>query len=179
MKLTNSMREAFVNAAMNDVPCVDYDPLIRKAVTDAVMKALPPNVRKAYDDESTRHYVEMTTRRYGSVSVYVPGYQRWESGKTAIFPALSKATEDSLAALAAKEAIQAAERKALTAKLKGAAYAVTTRKGLAELLPEFEKYLPLDQPAANRMLPAVANIVADFTKAGWPKGAAKKSKATA
>ena len=50
------------------------------------------------------------------------------------------------------------------------ALGASTRKGLADALPEFEKYLPADEPAAVRSLPVVANVVADFVKAGWPKG---------
>ena len=61
-------------------------------------------------------------------------------------------------------------RKALAEKLRAVAYSVTTRKALAAALPEFEKYLPPDDAAAIRTLPVVANVVADFVKAGWPKG---------
>jgi hypothetical protein len=56
----------------------------------------------------------------------------------------------------------------LRSKLKGAAYACTTTKQLRELLPEFDKYLPEEVAASARSLPVVANIVAEFTKAGWP-----------
>ena len=62
----------------------------------------------------------------------------------------------------------------LETKLMAAANSCTTRKALVELLPEFEKYLPADQAAACKTLPAVANIMADFVKAGWPKDEAKK-----
>ena len=55
-----------------------------------------------------------------------------------------------------------------------AAMSCTTRKALANLLPEFEQYLPEDTPAAIRSLPAIANIVADFSKAGWPKDKTKE-----
>lgn len=51
--------------------------------------------------------------------------------------------------------------------------ACTTRKQAAEVLPEFEKYLPEDEPKALRTLPALANVAADFVKAGWPKNAKK------
>jgi hypothetical protein len=54
-------------------------------------------------------------------------------------------------------------------KLESVAKSCNTRKQLAELLPEFEKYLPADTPAAGRSVPAIANLVTDFTKAGWPK----------
>ena len=41
-----------------------------------------------------------------------------------------------------------------------------------EAFPEFEKYLPSEaQPTKN--LPALANVVADLSKLGWPKNATK------
>jgi hypothetical protein len=44
----------------------------------------------------------------------------------------------------------------------------TTLKQLETRLPEFKKYFPTaEKPAAN--LPALANVVADLSKLGWPK----------
>lgn len=169
MKLTNSIRQAFVRAAMQDVPQIDYEETIRKAVMDAAVRALPPAVRKVYDDEKTRMYLEQTYMRFGDVSVTVCGRDgKWGEPDSQL-PKLSKTDAAVLEALVAKYGAQTSSRAELEKKLYGAAYAVSTRKGLAELLPEFEKYLPADEASANRSLPVVANIVADFTKAGWPK----------
>jgi hypothetical protein len=52
----------------------------------------------------------------------------------------------------------------------------STRKALVAALPEFEKYLPAEVEAPVRSLPAIANVVAEFTKAGWPKGEKKDAK---
>jgi len=71
--------------------------------------------------------------------------------------------------LANKSAEQERQRVALRDKLKRAAASFTTRKQLAEAMPEFEKYLPADEAAAIRSLPAVTNVVGDFQRAGWPK----------
>lgn len=169
MKLTNSIRDAFVRAAMDDVPTVDYEEAIRKAVADAALRALPPSVRKVYDDEATRPYLERTHLHFGDVSISVIGRDgRWREPDTQL-PKLAAKDVSAIEALTQKKATQEATRKELQSKLRGAAYAVSTRKALVELLPEFEKYLPADEAAANRTLPVVANIVADFTKAGWPK----------
>jgi hypothetical protein len=78
-------------------------------------------------------------------------------------------------ALAVAKATQASDRDTLSAKLQAAANSVATRKALVELLPEFEKYLPADEGAACKTLPAVANLLADFSKAGWPKSATAKT----
>jgi hypothetical protein len=37
-------------------------------------------------------------------------------------------------------------------------------------LPEFEKYFPAEDAPISKNLPALANMVADLTKLGWPKG---------
>lgn len=175
MKLTNHIREAFVRAAMADVPEVDYQEAIQKAAMAAVLEALPPSIRKAWDDKDMRPYIRTAYRHFGDVTVAeLPGYggSRY-GGNDSASPVISAKNAKSIEALAAKKTTQEETRAELQRKLKGAAFACSTRKGLAELLPEFEKYLPADEPAAIRTLPVVANIVADFAKAGWPKG--KKS----
>jgi hypothetical protein len=54
--------------------------------------------------------------------------------------------------------------------LAGVVEACSTLKQLKERLPEFTKYYPTEEaPTAN--LPALANVVADLSKLGWPKGA--------
>ena len=57
-------------------------------------------------------------------------------------------------------------RKQLTAIITACA----TLKQAKEALPEFIKYLP-EEPgnAIDRTLPVVGNLVADLSKAGWPK----------
>ena len=57
-------------------------------------------------------------------------------------------------------------RKQLTAVIASC----TTLKQAKEALPEFIKYLP-EEPgnAIDRTLPVVGNLVADLSKAGWPK----------
>lgn len=173
MKLTNAIREAFVRSAMNDVPEVDYSELIRSAVVAAYIKALPPAVRKVHDDEKLRQYLNVRFVTFGGVSVQVwcyqtPRYARDEPDSVDI-PVLSAADRKALDALVSKKLAQDATREALEKKLSTAAYAVNTRKALADMLPEFARYLPHDMGAADRSLPVVANIVAEFTKAGWPK----------
>jgi hypothetical protein len=73
---------------------------------------------------------------------------------------------------------QVEKRKELRSKLQATADAVTTRKALIDLLPEFEKYLPADEAKAVATLPAVANVLSDFVKAGWPKNQPKMPKVT-
>lgn len=51
----------------------------------------------------------------------------------------------------------------------------TTLKQAKEALPEFIKYLP-EEPGStiDRTLPVVGNLVADLSKAGWPKKDSKR-----
>lgn len=39
--------------------------------------------------------------------------------------------------------------------------------------------VPADEPKALRSLPALANVAADFVKAGWPKGRKPATRKTA
>ena len=53
--------------------------------------------------------------------------------------------------------------------------ACSTLKQAKEALPEFIKYLPEEPGSAiDRTLPVVGNLVADLSKAGWPKKDSKR-----
>lgn len=62
-------------------------------------------------------------------------------------------------------------RKQLTAVIASC----TTLKQAKEALPEFVKYLPEEPGSAiDRTLPVVGNLVAELSKAGWPKKDSKR-----
>ena len=62
-------------------------------------------------------------------------------------------------------------RKQLTAVIA----ACSTLKQAKEALPEFIKYLPEESGnVVDRTLPVVGNLVADLSKAGWPKKDSKR-----
>lgn len=165
MKLTNTMREAFVRAAMADVPQTDYREQIQKVLTDAAIEAMPPKVREAY----SAHPDWFPSQ---DQNVYTPdgrslGYYFLPARIDRIPKAALEKAQDLQDALWD----QRARMDELENKLRGIALGCTTRKALAEALPEFEKYLPVEE-AKTRNLPAVAvavaNVVAEFVKAGWP-----------
>ncbi len=170
MKLTKYMREAFVNAAMNDVPTVDYEAQLKTEVLRASVDALPSNVRSVWKDESTRQYITTIYRYYAGQSIRVPGIEanRWSNAPA--LPALLATDRLLIDNLEAQCKAQAEQLTTLRTKLKNVADSSSTRKQLAEAMPEFEKYLPADTPAACKTLPAIANVMTDFVKAGWPKG---------
>lgn len=170
MKLTKYMRQAFVRAAMNDVPSVDYDTQIRKEVMRASVAALPDAVRAVWLDGKTFKYIKTAYSTFAGQSFEIPGIEgnRWTNTKA--IPELLAADKALIDDLAAKHQAQIDQRARLHDTLSAAAASATTRKALATLLPEFEKYLPADEPAACKTLPAITNIMAEFSKAGWPKG---------
>lgn len=168
MKLTNMIRDAFIDAAMADVPKVDYDEQARslgnKTLREAQQKVFPGIDLDATAEWFDKRHVSMPRPFSGLYAPALSGYVLKENDKVWI----------KLEALASSHATQKAQRDALRSKLQAVAYSCTTRKALADLLPEFEKYLPADTPASVRTLPAIANVVSDFAKAGWPKTQPKK-----
>lgn len=166
--MTNIIRDAFVRAALDDVPSVDYAEQYRELMTKHAVSRLPPAVRKLWDNKVLRDYVALVRvgSRYSDFGAYVPGMSDFlpSDDASSAGAALKKQHDD-----------QEDRRAKLHRDLRGIAYSVRTRKALVEALPEFEKYLPADEVAANRSVPAIANLVSDFAKAGWPKG--KKSDA--
>lgn len=168
MKLTNTLRDAFVRQAMDDVPSIDYSEQIRGEAMKLAVAALPPKVRAIWNDKDLRGYILTQWGSVADVSVTVPALRRDDVNK--LFPGL--------AAIAALGKSQRLSREELRRKLRSVADSVTTSKALAELLPEFAKYLPDSKAAANRSVPVIANVVTDFVAAGWPKGK-KRAKAAA
>lgn len=169
MRLTKTIRQAFVRAAMADVPQEDYQAKIHKLIQDDAISKLPPKVKAIAQDKDLRHFLKTESHfiqgyNCSNVRVMHPEYERSPNVHTQV------------EAMLVKLANQRERHSALQAKLQATADAVTTRKALIDLLPEFEKYLPADESKAVASLPAVANVLSDFVKAGWPKDAPKMPK---
>jgi hypothetical protein len=173
MRLTNTIRDSFIRAAMHDVPKeMDHSEEIRKIVTKDFVEKLHPKVRAVYDDPSICDWLKSDHNNYGEVSVRYPAREQsgWGS-KPKLTPSVQKKVDE----LAQKKKDNDKLRDDLESKLRRVAYSVSTRKQLVDALPEFEKYLPEDEAKAICTLPVVTNVVADFVKAGWPtKKAGKK-----
>lgn len=169
MKLSNYIRDAFINSVMNDVPKKDFSEEAQKIFAKAYIDALPEPIKMAWALPNCREYLRTVYANICGQSFQLPATDahKWGGIKT---PEKAKAKID---ALVAQHNEQEKQHDALRAKIKGAAYACNTTKQLRELLPEFDKYLPPEEEKTLRTLPVVQNIVADFVKAGWPKGATK------
>lgn len=164
MKLTKTIQDAFVRAVMADVPKIDYREKIRSVALKLAADRLPPKVRALWKDSELRGFVK-TSQFYIHEAYYsLPGDYSNELKNE-----IAAATID----LDAAEDAQNVAAADLKGKIQAVARSVTTRKALADLLPEFAKYLPPDEAAALRTVPVVQNVVADFVKAGWPKDAKK------
>ncbi len=173
MRLTNIIRKSFVNAVMQDLPEPEnWEKQVHDIYKADAIEQMPAELRAFALNSKTSHWFNTrSVYRYDSPfsSVYVVSPQGMD------YQASSSA-KAKIDELTAKAKAHKTLRYELREKLKGIADGCTTRKALASALPEFEKYLPADEPAACRSLPAVANLVADFTKAGWPKGEKKDAK---
>lgn len=168
MKLNQNIRSAFIRAAMNDVPMIDYQQQAIDIVQKTAIDLMPAVVKAIYGDPETTDWVKVDY-------VYLPG--SFSGVRVPVTNDSSYYLRDKtpnvwkqLEELARLHREQNEQRKELESKLSSVANSVTTRKALIGLLPEFEKYLPQDETAAIKTLPAVANVVSDFMKAGWPKG---------
>lgn len=175
MKLTKYMREAFVRAALLDVPQVDHAELIRNEHRKLIMANLPKLVLTVLKDDVAARYIKHRDFAADGVSLgsfpsTTDGPRYRSLGSNDWHPAIPQADQARLDAMILAKKATDAEIERLKKMLEGVANSATTRKALAEALPEFEKYLPADRPAATRALPALANVVSEFSKAGWPKG---------
>jgi len=174
MKLTNSLRAAFIRAVMNDVPEADYAAEQQRIATEWAVSIMPPKVRAVWDDKDLRHYIELhyysqllqfddidDGRQLRVSDLYIPAPRDLHSQ-------MYKNTQRTLYSLEILANEQAAHRHELYEKLRSLINGLTTTTALEKALPEFAKYLP-KAVAKTDNLPAVANLVADFVKAGWPK----------
>lgn len=164
MRLTKTLRDAYVRAALADVPTTDFDAAISSFILKAVVAALPAPVRKIYDDPNLRRhlrdtYVCQVGDTWLKTSVCVPG-DDFEPTPAQI---------EHVDQLCREKQAQTAMLNRLQTKLRAAAESVNTSEQLATLLPAFERYLP-PPPSKTANLPAVRDVVDGFKAAGWPKG---------
>ena len=168
MRLTNTLRKAFVRAVMDDVPSTDYQEQAIELLSKAAEENLPPALKRAISiDPSIRDWIES---RYHHVGKF-PLSGTYLLGTREALDQLGKdeALQQKLQTLSDALAEQNKCRNQLQEKIEGIAASCTSRKQLLQALPEFEKYLPAQTSANSRSVPALANLLADLTAAGWPK----------
>lgn len=168
MRLTNIDRNAFIKAVMDDVPSVDYKEQARVAIQRKAVDLLPPKLKALHKEFGHWFKTDRMWGTPGDIGVVVIVTMDYSETKklmqadTTFWQSIEKMAKD--------HAAQEAARGELEAKTKAAIYACTTVKQAHERLPEFAKYLPSLDAAVDRTVPVIANLVADLTAAGWPKG---------
>jgi len=166
VKLTNHHRQDFVAAAMQDVPKIDFYSQFKELVTKDMIDVAPKKLSAVLAEESLRHHV---------ISPYcTEGGYNDPLGTVAVFAnyKMSDHAKVKRAALTKLARAQKDERETFEAQLRGAIAGCNTLKVALVRLPEFAKYLP-KEAEKTVYLPAISNLVANLTKAGWP--AAKTS----
>ena len=157
MKIDKYVRQSIVRAIMHDVP--KPDKVKRRAdLQAAIVKAMSPAVRKVFNECPDA----LKTEYLGDLTY---DDNNWDTRALVVgdvtaekLEELSKPYKDE------DEAIRAAR-----SKLEGAIEGCTTRKSLMTRLPEFEKYYPAEEAPMSKNLPALANVMSDLSKLGWPK----------
>lgn len=159
-RITKWDKEAIVRAIMADVPKPDKTK--RKAELQAtIVKAMSPECRKVYNKTPS------ALRTYHLGDLVYDGCN-WATREIIRGDVTEVVVDDLCKKYKAEDEAFHSARMAL----KGAIESCSTYKQLMTRLPEFEKYYPKpDVKTAN--LPALANVVADLSKLGWPKGATK------
>lgn len=172
MRLTNFIRDSFIRAAMADVPTVNYQEQAEKIAREFMKKEFARVFPKIDMNGEANAWLEKCSLdlpgSLGRIYTINPHYSYLKD----------KPVWEELTALAKLHTEQNVQHKNLRERLQGVAYACTTRKQLLEALPEFESYLPEEEAKAAKNLPALANVLSDFVKAGWPKNQPKMPKVT-
>jgi hypothetical protein len=156
MKIDKYTKQSIVRAIMADVPKPDNEKR-RIDLQGAVVKAMSPAVRKVFKETPgalrTHHFGDLIdTGVWGSRELIV-----------------GDVSKDTLTALAKPYVVEDTARREAEYKLKQAIESCNTLKQLNDRLPEFKKYFPAEEAPLSKNLPALANVVADLSKLGWPK----------
>lgn len=159
MNLTKLHKQAIVRAIMQDTPPLPREKWAEE-IKAAVIKAMSPEVRKLYKTKPN-------ALRHASVPL-TNVYRHWGDEMP-----VGDVTKDQIKAIVEPYEKQVTERRDMEKKLEHAFEGIRTVKQAMTTFPEFAKYYPSEaQPTKN--LPALANVMADLTRLGWPKQGATK-----
>lgn len=158
MKLTKYEREAIARAIEADIPKPDKAARKQK-LQAAIVKHMSPECRKIFNRTP-----KALAAYYVGDLIYIGS---WGDARDVV---IGDCPPDVVKALIEPYQTEDTKRRDTLDKLRAAIDACSTLKQLNDRLPEFKKYFPTEQqPTKN--LPAIANLVADLTKLGWPKTA--------
>jgi hypothetical protein len=154
MKLNKLTKQAIVRAIIQDIPPIDKEARAL-AINAAIVKAMSPEVRKLFKTHPT-------ALRTKSVA-YTNPFRHWGNDVT-----VGDVTDEKIKEILKPYETQEDERTQAERRLFHAFEGINTLKQALATFPEFKKYYPTEaEPTKN--LPALANVMADLSKLGWPK----------
>ena len=161
MKLSQTLKKAFIASVMQDVPKVDYLEQAQKCARKHFERLMPAEILQVMQ----KYPSWFGNNRFYTVGRLPMFYTKSPECNINLLREDVQATEE-LHQIAEAYDLQEKARDTLEAKLRGVVHGCDTLKQLKEALPEFEKYMPEENQPASQNLPALANIVADFKAAG-------------
>ena len=154
MKFNKLTKQAIVRAIIQDIPPIDAQARAL-AIHAAIVKAMSPEVRKLFKTHPAA--LRTATVRYSSP------FRTWGHDVT-----VGDVTDEKIKEILKPYEKQEEERGQAENKLRHAFEGINTLKQALTTFPEFKKYYPTEEePTKN--LPALANVMADLSKLGWPK----------
>lgn len=156
MRLDKYTKSSIIRAIMNDVPPIDKEKR-RIDLQAAIVKVMSPEVRKVFKASPGA----LRTQHVGD-TLY--DGRSWGTRDITVGDVTEKQLDELLKPYKDEDAARDATKRKLTTIVEGC----STLKQLQTLLPEFKQYMPTEA-APTKNLPAVANMVADLSKLGWPK----------
>ena len=160
MRLTNEIRDRIIRHIMQDVPVIDYESQIRARAVQIGVEAMPPTVRKVYDDPKARHFIRVSQFYIDCMTLSIPGLDRCDSEVVA-----RVRNDERLNELHKLHDDQRDARIALGKQLKANVYSCSTRKQFVDSYPDLAKYAP-ELTASVPNLPASTALVDALKAAG-------------
>ena len=161
MKLSQTLKKAFIASVMQDVPKVDYLEQAQKCARKHFERLMPAEILQVI-----QKYPDWFGNNFFSTPGHLPGFYPLSPDCNSNLLRDDEQAWSELIEISEAYTQQQTERKALESKLSSIVSGCNTLKQLKEALPEFEKYMPEEHQPASQNLPALANIVADFKAAG-------------
>ena len=154
MNLDKYTKQSIVTAIINDLPPIDKTKRT-ETIKAAIIKAMSPEVRKLYKTKPGA----LRTR----CVAYTNEFRTWGDEMP-----VGDVTDAQIKEIVAPYKKEEDERADMQRKLTHAFEGIRTLKAALKAFPEFKKYMPTEaEPTKN--LPALANVIADLSKLGWPK----------
>jgi hypothetical protein len=154
MNLDKYTKQSIVTAIINDLPPIDKTKRT-ETIKAAIIKAMSPEVRKLYKTKPGA----LRTR----CVAYTNEFRTWGDEMP-----VGDVTDAQIKEIVAPYKKEEDERADMQRKLTHAFEGIRTLKAALKAFPEFKKYMPTEaEPTKN--LPALANVMADLSKLGWPK----------